>query len=98
MRLGSYCAPSLLYVAFSTIQIIVDIFKHEYQIAFVKLFATGIIATVLNMLCKRGLGLLSWLIVFLPFIMMTIISALLLFVFRLKPTHNHNKDKNNNLF
>ena len=74
-----------MYVGFSTVQIVIDIFKTEYETAFLKLFSTMIIATLLNMLCDRGLGLLSWFIVFLPFIMMTIITLLLLFVFRLKP-------------
>lgn len=85
MGLDSYCAPALLYVGFSVVQIIIDVFKVEYETAFLKLFSTMIIATLLNMLCKRGLGVLSWFIVFLPFVMMTIISALLLFVFQLKP-------------
>lgn len=93
MRLASYCAPAILYIAFSTIQIVIDIFKMEYHLAFIKLFVTGIIAVVLNMLCKRGLGVLSWIIVFLPFIMMTIISSLLLFVFKLKPTNGGFKNE-----
>jgi len=89
MRLASFCAPAILYIAFSTIQIIIDIFKNYYHIAFIKLFSTAIISVVLNMLCKRGLGVLSWIIVFLPFIMMTIISSLLLFVFKMDPTNGN---------
>lgn len=86
MGLRSLCAPALLYVGFSVIQIIIDVFSYEYKNGFLKLFVTAIMTVLLNMLCKRGLGLLSWLIVFLPFIMMTIISALLLFVFKVKPS------------
>jgi len=41
---------------------------------------------VLNILCDRGLGIISWFIVFIPFIMMTIITSLLLFVFGLSPS------------
>tara|TARA_Y100000816_G_scaffold265478_1_gene225348 strand:+ start:321 stop:644 length:324 start_codon:yes stop_codon:yes gene_type:complete len=85
MPLASLCAPAILYVAFSTTQIIIDLFKEEYNTAFIKLFVTAIFAIALNMLCQRGLGLLSWLIVFLPFIMMTIITSLLLFIFKLSP-------------
>jgi hypothetical protein len=41
---------------------------------------------MLNILCDRGLGIISWFIVFIPFIMMTIITSLLLFVFGLSPS------------
>jgi TolA-binding protein len=41
---------------------------------------------LLNILCNRGLGIISWLIVFIPFILMTYITAILLYTFGLSPT------------
>jgi hypothetical protein len=41
---------------------------------------------LLNILCNRGLGIISWLIVFIPFILMTYITAILLYTFGLTPT------------
>jgi len=79
------CAPALLYVAFSITQIIIDIFKGMYNTAFFKFIVMSIFTVVLNILCKRGLGVVSWMIVFVPFIMMTVITTLLLFVFGLSP-------------
>ena len=44
-----------------------------------------IFTLLLNHLCQRGLGLVSWLIVFIPFLLMTIIVTMLLVMFGLDP-------------
>jgi hypothetical protein len=44
------------------------------------------ITVLLNILCQSGLGLISWLIVFIPFILMTVIVTMLLYVFGLNTT------------
>lgn len=85
MILEELCPPALLYIAFSLTQIIIDIFKSMYNTAFFKLVVMIIFTIILNVLCKRGLGVISWFIVFMPFIMMTVITALLLYVFGLSP-------------
>lgn len=79
------CAPAILYIAFSLTQIIIDIFKNMYNTAMVKFVVMIVFSIALNILCKQGLGVISWFIVFVPFIMMTIITSLLLFVFGLSP-------------
>lgn len=80
------CPPAMLYLAFSITQIIIDIFKELYNTAFLKFIVMLIFSFALNMLCKRGLTVISWFIVFIPFITMTIITTLLLFAFGLSPT------------
>ena len=40
---------------------------------------------LLNSLCQRGLGIISWFIIFVPFILMSVISALLLYYLGLDP-------------
>lgn len=84
--IGNICAPALLYVAFSLTQIVIDIFKNMYNTAFFKFIVMIIFTVVLNALCNRGLGIISWFIVFVPFIMMTVITTILLFVFGLSPS------------
>ena len=74
------CPPALLYVAFSLTQIVIDIFKNMYNTAFFKFLVMIIFTVALNILCSRGLGIISWFIVFVPFIMMTVITTILLFV------------------
>ena len=83
--LEKLCAPAILYIAFSLTQIIIDVFKEMYNTAFLKFIVMLVFSVVLNILCERGLGVISWLIVFVPFIMMSIITTMLLFVFGLSP-------------
>ena len=84
--LDKLCPPALLYVAFSITQIIIDIFKNMYNTAFFKFIVMVIFTIALNILCQNGLGVISWFIVFVPFVMMTIITTLMLIVFGLSPT------------
>jgi len=75
---GILCGPALLYVGFSLTQIIIDTFKGFHDVAFFKSIVMIVFTIVLNALCSQGLGIISWLIVFLPFIMMTYITAILM--------------------
>ncbi len=77
------CAPALIYVAFSLTQIIIDTFKGLYNTAFFKAIVMIIITILLNALCQSGMGIISWIIVFIPFIFMSVIVAILLYVFGL---------------
>ena len=100
----SLCAPALIYVAFSLTQIIIDTFKGLYNMAFFKVIVMIIITILLNALCQSGMGIVSWIIVFIPFIFMSVIVAILLYVFGLDPTtgnlniecNNCNGSTNNN--
>jgi hypothetical protein len=44
------------------------------------------ITILLDALCRQGLGVVSWIIVFIPFVMMTIITSYLLYIFGLNST------------
>lgn len=85
MILEKNCSPVLLYVAFAIIHIMIDIFKDMYNAALIKFVIMVVFASVLNILCERGLGLVSWMLVFIPFISMTIITTVLLFNLGLSP-------------
>jgi hypothetical protein len=80
------CAPALIYVAFSLTQITIDTFKKLYNTAIIKIFVMIIITILLNGLCQAGMGIISWILVFIPFIFMTIIVAILLYIFGLDPS------------
>jgi len=79
------CGPALLYLGFSLVQIIIDTLKEAYNTALLKFIVMIIFTIILNILCKLGLSIISWFIVFIPFIFMTVIVTLLLFVFGLDP-------------
>ena len=89
MALEMFCGPSLLYLGFSIIQIIIDIYKGLYNTTFIKFIVMILFTVFLNILCKSGLTVISWLIVFIPFISMTVITTLLLFVFGLDPARGN---------
>ena len=103
MDISNLCAPALLYVAFSVTQIIIDTFKRMYNTALIKIIVMIIFTFILNILCQRGLGIISWFIVFIPFITMTVITTILLITFGMHPssgmqtysTNNKNNYTNN---
>jgi len=83
--LNKICTPALIYICFSMIQIFIDVYKQMYNTAFIKFWVMIVFTILLNILCSRGLGIISWFIVFIPFIFMTLIITILLFMFGLDP-------------
>jgi hypothetical protein len=77
------CAPAIIYLIFSLTQIIIDLFKGLYNTAFMKTIVMTMVTLLLNILCEQGLSVVSWIIVFIPFIMMTVIVSMLLYIFGL---------------
>ena len=85
MVLSAICPPALIYLVFSVTQISIDTFQGMYNTAFAKVWVSLIFTVVLNYLCSRGLGIISWFIVFIPFTLMTLIISILLYLFGLDP-------------
>jgi len=79
------CPPALIYLIFCIIQIGIDIMKGYNNTALIKVWVTFVFTILLNYLCQSGLGIVSWIIVFVPFILMTVIVAMLLMLFGLDP-------------
>jgi len=82
------CPPAILYLAFSVTQIVIDMFRGDTSTAFLKFIVMIIFTVVLNILCASGLGIISWFIVFIPFILMTYITTVLAFVFGIPKKDN----------
>ena len=80
------CTPSIIYLIFSITQILIDLYKGLFNTAFIKIVVASMVTLLLNILCERGLGFVSWVIVFIPFILMTVIVTLLLYFFGLNAT------------
>jgi predicted membrane protein len=80
------CPPALIYVVFSIAQIIIDTIKGLYNTAFMKFVVALLVTFLLNSLCDGGLGIISWIIVFIPFILMTFVVAMLLYIFGMNST------------
>jgi len=80
------CPPSIINIIFSLTHIIIDIFKGFYNSALMKFIIMLIITLLLQILCNTGLAIISWFIVFIPFILMTLIVTILLYIFGLNAT------------
>jgi|TARA_B110001450_G_C17662004_1_gene497684 hypothetical protein len=86
MVLKMICPPALIYLVFSITQVAIDTMRGMYNLAFIKIWVALVFTILLNYLCLSGLGVISWLIVFIPFILMTIIVSMLLIMFGLDPS------------
>jgi hypothetical protein len=64
----------------------IDVYKEQYNRAMVEFFISALFTILLNLLCMQGLDIISWIIISIPFILMTTIASLLLFSFHLDPT------------
>ena len=86
MVLRQICPPALIYLIFSITQVSIDTVQGAYNTALVKIWVAFVFTVLLNYLCLSGLNVISWLIVFIPFILMTVIVSMLLVMFGLDPT------------
>ena len=77
------CAPAIIYLIFSSTQVIIDTTQGLYNTALMKIIVMSMVTILLNILCIQGLGFVSWIIVFIPFILMTVIVSMLLYIFGL---------------
>lgn len=89
--IGNLCPPALVYLGFSLVQIIIDIIKNMYNTAILKFVVMLVFTAILNILCSSGFTMAAWVIVFVPFILMTIIIGLLLYVLGLSPAIGSSK-------
>lgn len=85
MFINNICSPAIIYLGFSITQIVIDIYKTMYNTAFLKFVVSIVFTIILNIICERGLSIISWIIVFIPFMFITVITSILLYMFGLDP-------------
>jgi len=91
------CPPAIIYLIFSITQILIDIFKKLYNTVIIKFIVMIMVTILLNILCQSGLGVVSWIIVFIPFILMTVVVSFILYMFGLDAaTGKVNRNCNSN--
>jgi len=83
--INTLCPPALLYLGFSLVQIIIDLFRSDQITAFFKFLIMIVFLFILQNLCESGLSIISWFIVFIPFILMTYVSGIIFYLFGMKP-------------
>ena len=72
------CSPTVLYIAFSGAIVLSDTLKGLRAQALIRLITSFLLGLGIEFLCRQGLTVLSWMIVFIPFIAMSVITALIL--------------------
>ena len=93
MLIERLCTPAILYIGFSLIYIVIDIFSKEYVEAGVKFIVMIAMTTLLNFLCDNDLKITAYFIVFLPLMFMFYLSGLLIYIFGL-PSYSTDYDLN----
>ena len=79
------CSPALVYMCFSIIHVLIDVYKQEFDSAFLKMSISIIITILLNILCERGLTIISWLLVLAPIMLITFTVVLLVYFLGFNP-------------
>ena len=95
MLIERLCSPAVLYIGFSLIYIVIDIFSKEYVEAGVKFLIMIAMTALLNFLCDNGLKITAYFIVFLPLMFMFYLSGLLIYIFGL-PAYSFDYKLNKN--
>ena len=85
MLLEQLCPPSIIFVVFLFIFLTIDIYDNKYKLAFEKMIIGFIITSLLQVLCVSGLGIISWMIVFLPLIIYTYMTIIVYTAFGIEP-------------
>lgn len=85
MYIETLCVPAVLFIMFLLVEVIFDLYRNQYQLAFVKFICYFIVVLFLQLLCVAKMEILSWIIVFLPLIFYTYTTFLLYHVFGSNP-------------
>lgn len=77
----SLCPPAAVYAVYALTQVAAKIFRTEYTEALIELTASSLFVVLLNYLCSIGRSTIAWLIIFVPFVFMSVLIGLLIFLF-----------------
>jgi len=77
--------PALIYLIYIVVHITIDTYYGLYNMAFVKIWIGIIVTLLLNIMCENNMSFFAWLIIAIPFILMTIIAVFILYTLGLDP-------------
>ena len=70
------CGPAILYLGFSLVHIIIDAFYGKYHRVMIEIVTMTVFTLFLQFLCMKGMTVVSWIIVFIPFILFTYVTGI----------------------
>jgi hypothetical protein len=78
MFIEKLCVPAFIYATFTLTQILIDLYNNDIDLVVSKTIALIIFTLMLQLLCESGLTLISWIIVFVPFIFTSLLTFIVL--------------------
>lgn len=91
MLFTKLCSPAIIYFIFMCVHVLIALYNERNKEAFLQLLVGFLITLLLQLLCMRKLNIISWIIVFVPFIFYTYLMVLLYSVFGIAPDENMQK-------
>jgi hypothetical protein len=91
MFLSNFCPPALIYLVFMLIHVVVEIHHGNKKGAMLQLVIGILMTLLLQLLCLKNMSIISWIIVFIPFVLYTYMTFLLYSVFGLNPDEKEKK-------
>ena len=88
MLLENLCPPSIIFTVFLFVFLTIDLYDNKYRTAFAKMIIGFMIVSLLQVLCLSDLGVLAWMIVFLPLIIYTYMTIVIYAAFGIDPEKN----------
>lgn len=83
--LENLCAPSILFIFLMMFHLIFELYDKEYSMALMFLVVAVLAVICIQILCLSGLGLIAWILVFMPLIVYTYMGFLLFIIFGTDP-------------
>lgn len=87
--LDKLCTPSIVYLVYSIAQVLHKIHNLQYSSALIEMIIAVLFALLLNYLCYNGMEVISWIIIFIPFLFMSVTITALLSLFGSDPNSGH---------
>lgn len=91
MLLNYFCGPALIYFSFVLVHVIISTYNNKTSAALLQILVGSLITLFLQLLCIRGMSIISWIIVFIPFIFYTYMMVILFYAFGVEPEENMKK-------
>jgi len=85
------CTPALIYLIFILVHSIIEMIDGNSKGALLQLMIGILVTLLLQILCMKGMNIISWIIVFIPFMLYTYMMILLYNVFGINPSKNEKK-------
>ncbi len=83
--LETLCTPAILFIFLMMFHLMFELYDKEYSMAMMFLVVSILAVLCIQILCLSGLGLIAWIVVFMPLIVYSYMGFLLFVIFGTDP-------------